>query len=59
MEQVKVYYDPVGNTLPSAKDPVIDVGEERGDVVLMKDKHGRVIWLSYAAQPGTLRHLRL
>ena len=46
MAQVKVYYDQVGNTLTvwfgDAQDEY--VAEETGDeVVLMKDKSGRVI----------------
>jgi uncharacterized protein YuzE len=46
MAQVKVYYDRVGNTLtvwfgnPEDEVEVEETGEE---VLLMKDKHGRVI----------------
>ena len=46
MAQVKVYYDRIGNTLtvwfgnPEDEDEVEETGEE---VLLMKDKHGRVI----------------
>ncbi len=46
MAQVKVYYDRVGNTLtvwfgnPEDEDEVEETGEE---VILMKDKTGRVI----------------
>ena len=46
MAQVKVYYDRIGNTLtvwfgnPEDEDEVEETGEE---VILMKDKHGRVI----------------
>lgn len=46
MAQVKVYYDPVGNTLtvwfgePQDEYVCEETGEE---VVLMKDKNGRVI----------------
>ena len=46
MAQVKVYYDRIGNTLTVwFGDPQSEyVGEETGDeVVLMKDKNGRVI----------------
>jgi len=61
MEQVKVYYDPIGNTLtvwfgdPADEDVCEETGE---DVVLMKDRDGRVIGfekLNFAAQPGILR----
>ncbi len=61
MEQVKVYYDPAGNTLtvwfgnPADE----DVSEETGeDVILMKDKYGRVIGfekLNFSEHPGALR----
>lgn len=60
MEQVKVYYDPAGNTLtvwfgnPADEDVCEETGE---DVVLMKDKAGRVIGfekLNFAEQPGSL-----
>lgn len=46
MAQVKVYYDQIGNTLtvwfgnPADEDEAEETGEE---VILMKDKHGRVI----------------
>jgi uncharacterized protein YuzE len=46
MAQVKVYYDQIGNTLtvwfgnPEDEDEVEETGEE---VLLMKDRHGRVI----------------
>ncbi len=46
MAQVKVYYDRIGNTLtvwfgnPEDEDEVEETGEE---VILMKDKQGRVI----------------
>lgn len=46
MAQVKVYYDQIGNTLtvwfgnPEDEDEVEETGEE---VLLMKDKQGRVI----------------
>jgi hypothetical protein len=46
MAQVKVYYDRIGNTLTVwFADPQSEyVSEETGDeVVLMKDKQGRVI----------------
>ncbi|NWF69771.1 MAG: DUF2283 domain-containing protein [Chloroflexi bacterium] len=61
MEQVKVYYDPVGNSLtvwfgePTREDVSTMVTD---DLVVMKDKEGRVIGvekLFFAAQPGTLR----
>lgn len=46
MPQVKVYYDPVGNTLTVWLDNPQDeyICEETGEeVILMKDKQGRVI----------------
>lgn len=48
MAQVKVYYDRIGNTLtvwfgnPEDEEEVEETGEE---VILMKDKQGRVIGL--------------
>lgn len=48
MEQVKVFYDPIGNTLtiwfndPSKEDIAEEIDDE---IVLMKDKEGRVIGL--------------
>ncbi|HEX7926577.1 MAG TPA: DUF2283 domain-containing protein [bacterium] len=56
MAEIKVYYDPTGNTLTVwFDDPRAEhVAEETGDeVVLMKDRNGRVIGfekLNYA--PG-------
>lgn len=46
MEQVKIYYDRIGNTLTVwFGDPQDEyIVEETGDeVVLMKDQHGKVI----------------
>ena len=59
--QVKVYYDPAGNTLTiwfgnSADEDVAEEIDE--EIVLMKDKQGRVIGLekiNFATQPSTLR----
>jgi uncharacterized protein YuzE len=61
MEQVKVYYDPLGNTLtvwfgnPADEEVSEEVSE---DVILMKDKDGAVIGFEkmfFASEPGTLR----
>jgi uncharacterized protein YuzE len=57
MEQVKVFYDRTGNTLTVwFGDPQDEyVAEETGDeVILMKDRHGRVIGfekLNFTAAP--------
>jgi len=56
--QIKVYYDPVGNTLTVwwGNPADADGGEETGEeVLLMKDKEGRVIGfekLNVAPHPG-------
>lgn len=61
MEQVKVYFDPVGNTLTVwFGNPTDDVvNEETGkEIILMKDKTGQVIGfekLNFSAQPGPVR----
>ncbi len=61
MDQVKVYYDPEGNTLTVwFGDPADEViCEETGDdVVLMKDREGRVIGfekLNFSDRPGAVR----
>lgn len=61
MEQVKVYYDPIGNTLtvwfgnPSEEVIAEETGEE---IILMKDKAGKVIGfekLNFTQLPGTVR----
>jgi uncharacterized protein YuzE len=58
--KVKVYYDPAGNTLtvwfgdPADEEVSVETGEE---VLLMKDKHGKVIGfekLNVAPRPGLL-----
>jgi uncharacterized protein YuzE len=58
MAEVKVFHDPVGNTLvvwfaePTAE---VDAEETGDDVILMKDKEGRVIGfekLNFLAQSG-------
>lgn len=60
MEQVKVLYDPIGNTLtvwfgnPADEDICEETGEE---VILMKNKDGDVIGfekLNFARQPGQM-----
>jgi len=62
MAQVKVYYDPVGNTLTVwFGDPQEEfIGEETGEeVILMKDRAGRVIGFEkinfLAVKPDQLR----
>ncbi|MBN1200256.1 MAG: DUF2283 domain-containing protein [Anaerolineae bacterium] len=61
MEKVKVYYDLVGNTLTVWFGDLSDedVCEETGeDVILMKDKSGRVIGfekLNFAQQAGDVQ----
>lgn len=58
MEEVKVFHDPVGNTLVVwFGEPAAEVeAEETGDeVILMKDKDGKVIGfekLNFSAQSG-------
>lgn len=60
MEQVKVYYDPVGNTLTvwfgdASREDLSTMVED--DLVIMKDKEGRVIGIEklfFAEHPGTL-----
>lgn len=63
MAQVKVYYDQIGNTLtvwfgnPEDEDDVEETGEE---VLLMKDKHGRVIGfekLNFSLEKATPLHV--
>jgi hypothetical protein len=61
MEQVKVYFDPIGNTLTVwFGDPNDEfVSEETGEeFILMKDKDGHVIGfekLNFSEQPGNVR----
>lgn len=61
MEQVKVFYDRIGNTLTVwFGDPQNEyICEETGDeVILMKDRAGRVIGfekLSFSASPKQMR----
>jgi uncharacterized protein YuzE len=61
MEQVKVYYDPLGNTLTIwfGNPDEEELAEEIDDnIVLMKDKDGNVIGLeklNFAAQPNGVR----
>ncbi len=61
MEQIKVHYDPLGNTLtiwfgnPADEEVVEEIDD---DIALMKDKAGNVIGLeklNFAAQPGSVR----
>jgi uncharacterized protein YuzE len=61
MEQVKVYYDPLGNTLtiwfgnPDDENVAEEIDDE---VVLMKDKDGNIIGLeklNFAAHPNGVR----
>jgi uncharacterized protein YuzE len=58
MEQIRVFYDPIGNTLtvwfgnPADEEVSEETGEE---IILMKNKDGDVIGfekLNFAKQPG-------